>query len=223
MPTRRFGVQACVAVYAFCSCAVPCGDRAALKAIRLIAQYGSGYQGEFAGLPNHFGKWERAGIGDCYFIENSVQRAAKAIFAAIGVPCAIAIGIFEWLTCVASSIADVSGKPTGRHLIFLTDGETAPLDLAYSSYGLEPLDERRWTESSSLTLTQTVEKRFSFACNEVRKRNVTIWVIGFGTNMSDIMKDCAGFGHWFQADDAAQLNDIFGTIAKTIGELRVSK
>ena len=36
-------------------------------------------------------------------------------------------------------------------------------------------------QSSALTLTETVEKRFAVACDEVKKRNVTVWVIGFGT------------------------------------------
>ena len=31
-------------------------------------------------------------------------------------------------------------RPT--YLIFLTDGQTEPLDIVYSAYGLEPLDER---------------------------------------------------------------------------------
>lgn len=123
----------------------------------------------------------------------------------------------------AAENADINGRATKRNLIFLTDGETAPYDVAYSSYGLEPLDARRWDKGSALTLTQTVEERFSFACEEVKKRNVTVWVIGFGTTMTDMLRTCAGDGHWFQADDATQLNNIFDRIAKTIGELRVSK
>lgn len=43
----------------------------------------------------------------------------------------------------ADDNADVDGKVTSRHLIFLTDGETAPLDISYSAYGVEPLDQRR--------------------------------------------------------------------------------
>lgn len=123
----------------------------------------------------------------------------------------------------AEDNADVSGKPTNRHLIFLTDGETAPLDLSYGTYGIEPLDQRRWSPTSPLTLTQVVENRFSVACNEVKKRNITVWVVGFGTTMTDLMKQCAGEGHWFQADDAAQLSDVFNKIAKAMGELRISR
>lgn len=114
-------------------------------------------------------------------------------------------------------------SPTSRHLIFLTDGETAPYDLSYSSYGLEPLDGRRWDASSSFTLTQTVERRFAVACNEVKKRNVTVWVIGFGTSLSDFLKDCAGDGHYFEAADAAELNATFASIAKNLSRLRIER
>ena len=123
----------------------------------------------------------------------------------------------------AEENADVDSKPTNRHLIFLTDGETAPRDISYGTYGIEPLVERRWSQSSALTLTQVVEGRFGVACNEVKKRNVTVWVIGFGTTMTDLMKSCAGDGHWFQADDAAELGETFSKIAKAMGELRIAK
>ena len=74
-----------------------------------------------------------------------------------------------------------------------------------------------------LSLNQVVEKRFGVACNEVKKRNITVWVIGFGTTMSSLMKDCAGAGRWFQADNATQLTAAFGKIAASMGDLRISK
>ncbi len=124
----------------------------------------------------------------------------------------------------ADDNVDISASaPTNRNLIFLTDGETAPYDLSYSSYGFEPIDKRRWSAGSALTLTQHVERRFAFACNEVKKRNVTVWVIGFGTSLNPIMKDCAGPGHFFEAADAAQLNATFAAIAKNMSRLRIER
>ncbi len=123
----------------------------------------------------------------------------------------------------AAENADVAGKPTNRHLIFLTDGETAPRDIAYGAYGVEPLDQRRWSPASSLTLTKVVENRFTVACDEVKKRNITVWVIGFGTSMTNMLKNCAGNGRWFQADDATALNAAFAKIAASMGDLRISK
>jgi hypothetical protein len=126
-------------------------------------------------------------------------------------------GLFE------TENADRAGKATTRHLIFLTDGITQPRDLSYTSYGLEPLDQRRWTDRPDPLLDRTIEMRFAIACNEVKKRNITVWVIGFGTTMNDVMKDCAGDGRWFQADDAEELSETFEQIAKSMAELRVSK
>ena len=119
--------------------------------------------------------------------------------------------------------ADISGKPTQRHLIFLTDGQTAPNELSYSSYGIEGLDRRRWAPGSALTLTQVIEKRFTVACNEVKKKNITVWVISFGTSLNPMLSECAGPGHAFEASSAAQLSTTFSNIAESMGDLRISK
>jgi Flp pilus assembly protein TadG len=124
----------------------------------------------------------------------------------------------------ASENADVSStRPSTRHLIFLTDGETAPLDISYSAYGVEPLDQRRWNPKSKFSLTQVVEKRFTAACNEVKKKNISVWVISFGTAANPIMQDCAGADRYFVAADSAELDEAFATIAKRMGELRVTR
>ena len=123
----------------------------------------------------------------------------------------------------AAENADESGGTTSRHMIFLTDGETAPLDLSYGSYGIEPLDRRRWSQASAETLTQTVEARFGVACAEVKKRNITVWVIGFGTSLNPIMTECAGAGRYFEAQDSDELQEVFSNIAKQMGNLRISK
>ena len=117
----------------------------------------------------------------------------------------------------------VSGKPTNRNLIFLTDGHTQTLDVSYGAYGLEPLDRRRWTTSSAISLDDVVEKRFGVACSEVKKRNITVWVIGFGTTLNPIMTECAGPGHFFEAQSAAELSNTFSKIAQQMGDLRISK
>lgn len=124
----------------------------------------------------------------------------------------------------AAENGDVSASnPTSRHLIFLTDGQTEPYDMAYGVYGLEPLDQRRWDSSSSLTLAETIEQRFEFACEEVKKNNSIVWVIAFGTYANQAMIDCAGSGRYFEASNAIQLNEAFVAIAKSMGDLRISK
>ena len=121
----------------------------------------------------------------------------------------------------AADNADLDGSTTSRHMIFLTDGETAPLDISYGAYGIEPLDRRRWRPTSSETLTQVVENRFSFACQEVKNRNIQVWVISFGTDANPVMEACAGTGHYFVADNAAELQSTFSDIARRMGELRM--
>lgn len=126
----------------------------------------------------------------------------------------------------AAENADLPGQPTSRHLIFLTDGETYPYAPTYGTYGIEPLDKRRWNPSSpkgGLTHTQVIEKRFTVACNEVKNRNITVWLIAFGTSVNPVMAQCAGPGHYFEAKNAADLGSTFSRIAKQIGNLRVSK
>ncbi|MBB3861217.1 hypothetical protein GGQ88_002489 [Novosphingobium hassiacum] len=123
----------------------------------------------------------------------------------------------------SSENADVSTRQrTSRHLIFLTDGQTSSLDLSYSSYGVEPIAQRRWNSASPLTLTQTIEKRFSFACEEAKKKNITVWFVAFGTDLNPVMTTCAGNGHYFSAANADELQDAFRTIAKSIGDLRLA-
>ncbi|MFM5953922.1 MAG: pilus assembly protein TadG-related protein [Novosphingobium sp.] len=123
----------------------------------------------------------------------------------------------------AAENANIDGQPTSRNIIFLTDGETAPLDLSYGAYGVEPLDQRRWTPSSPETLTQVVENRFTVACEEARKRNINIWVVSFGISLNPVLSGCAGPGHAYEAADSAQLEDVFSNIAAQIGELRITK
>ncbi len=120
--------------------------------------------------------------------------------------------------------ADVSAnQPTSRHLIFMTDGQTSSLDLSYTGYGFEPLDRRRWSPGSSRTLTQTVEDRFSFICEEAKKRNITVWVVAYGTQLNPIMETCAGPGHFFEAADGYELAAAFTKIAGNIADLRLMK
>ena len=123
----------------------------------------------------------------------------------------------------AGENADLPAQPTSRHLIFLTDGETATAPFNYATYGLESVEERRWKTKSPLSLNQTVEHRFAFACEEVKKKNITVWVISFGTAANPVMQDCAGANRYFVADDGQQLEEAFATIAKRMGELRVTR
>ena len=122
----------------------------------------------------------------------------------------------------ASDNVDVGTSATSRHMVFLTDGQTEPYDMAYGAYGVEPLDQRRWQEGATMSLSETVNERFLFACKEAKKKNITVWVIAFGTTVNKYMTECAGGGRYFEAKDAAELSKAFSTIAQTLGNLRIS-
>jgi len=123
----------------------------------------------------------------------------------------------------ASENADTDGTTRARHMIWLTDGQTEPYDLAYGVYGVDGLDQRRWDpDTSSETLAQVVENRFAVACEQVKNRNITVWVVAFGTGLTDLMTECAGPGRSFQASNSEQLNDAFEAIARAMSELRIT-
>ena len=122
----------------------------------------------------------------------------------------------------AENAGSTDGRPTSRNIVFLTDGQTSALDISYSSYGFEPLDRRRWKPDSPLTLTQTIEQRFSFACKEAKKKNITVWIVAFGTELNPIMEECAGPGKAFQASDKDELTEAFKKISMSMADLRLS-
>ena len=123
----------------------------------------------------------------------------------------------------ASENADVPNRPTSRHLVFLTDGETATSASNYATYGLETVEQRRWGTKSPLTLNATVERRFAFACQQVKNRRISVWVISFGTAANPVMQACSGPDRYFVAADAEELEEAFATIARRMGELRVTR
>jgi hypothetical protein len=124
----------------------------------------------------------------------------------------------------AAENADVSpARPTSRHMVFLTDGVTFTAPMNYSTYGIEQLERRRWGPGSARSQNQTVDDRFSFACEEVKKKNITVWVISFGIGADAKLEACAGSDRYFVANDAEALAEAFTAIARRMGELRVTR
>ncbi|KLE32938.1 hypothetical protein AAW01_02690 [Aurantiacibacter gangjinensis] len=123
----------------------------------------------------------------------------------------------------AAENGDANGRTRSRHLIWMTDGQTEPYDLAYGAYGIDPLDQRRWDgDSDAEELSSVIENRFGVACEQVKNRNITVWVIAFGTGLTDLMTECAGPGRSFEASNAEELNDAFEAIANAMSELRIT-
>lgn len=120
--------------------------------------------------------------------------------------------------------AGLNGAKVSQHLIFMTDGQTETFRTTYEAYGLSMIDRRRTsglpTNSDQDTI---VANRLSALCNVARRKNITVWVIAFGTTLSPMLSSCASDGRAFEASNTAQLNTAFSNIAAQIAKLRVSR
>ncbi|WP_419808303.1 TadE/TadG family type IV pilus assembly protein [Sphingomonas sp.] len=121
-----------------------------------------------------------------------------------------------------------NGSAIARHVIFMTDGQTETNFADYDAYGLAALDRRR-TDPSRLPMGATeqntiVENRLTALCQAAQRKNMTVWVIAFGTTLTPLLSNCATpGGHAYQANNADELNTAFATIASNIAKLRVSQ
>ena len=124
----------------------------------------------------------------------------------------------------SENAAAPNGSQISRHLIFMTDGQTDTSRQGYEAYGLSALDQRR-TNGMPTDLQQNdiVANRLSALCDVARRKNITVWVIAFGTTLSPMLEQCAANGRAFQAANTAQLNTAFSNIAAQIAKLRVSR
>ncbi len=126
----------------------------------------------------------------------------------------------------SENAASATGGNIARNLIFMTDGDTETNIADYDAYGLAALDRRRTPDSRLPTKSEQdsiVEDRLSQLCTVAKeKKNITVWVIAFGTNLTSLLSDCASPNRAYQADNAAQLNQTFADIAARISQLRVT-
>ncbi|HEX8302334.1 pilus assembly protein TadG-related protein [Sphingomonas sp.] len=126
------------------------------------------------------------------------------------------------------------GGEIERHIIFMTDGDTCTNDGNYQAYGVAWFD-RRQTDSSVVptegctdtgTLTQQVNARTEALCTAIKNKNITLWVITFGSLSSTTntrMTACATTGRYFNATNAATLQATFKSIADQISQLRLTR
>jgi Flp pilus assembly protein TadG len=116
------------------------------------------------------------------------------------------------------------GMPCSRHVIFMTDGQLAPNANTYTSYGVEELDQRVTGSSSASGQYDRHMQRFRMICNQTRGMNVSLWVIAFGTTLTDDMRNCASNANQASTStDRAQLMARFREIGSQIGALRLTQ
>ena len=121
--------------------------------------------------------------------------------------------------------ADTDRYPsTGRHIIYMTDGDMAPYRFGYSAYGTELYSARvAPLGTNDSTLTTYHNNRYVAACTRAKNLGYTVWVIGFGTALNAQMTSCATAGRAYFAADTTALNNTFRFIAGQVADLRINK
>jgi Flp pilus assembly protein TadG len=128
------------------------------------------------------------------------------------------------------------GGEIERHIIFMTDGDPCTAGTNYQAYGVGWFDRRQTatgtdpgkvqncTEGS--VLTDQVNARTAAICTAIKNKNITLWVITFGTldpRTVTRMTACATPGRYFNATNGPQIQATFKSIADQISALRLTK
>lgn len=113
-------------------------------------------------------------------------------------------------------------KAVSRHLIYMTDGKLEPNIGRYNAYGVEELSNRIAPQGSNTsTVTARHTARFLAACEAVKAQGLTVWVIAFGTTLTDDLKTCSSDGRAYKSDDTDELKKTFKFIASQVANLRL--
>lgn len=126
-------------------------------------------------------------------------------------------GIFS-----ADNATAPNGEEIARHIVFLTDGELSPNQTVYTPYGTHWWDRRVHDGIDDQQVFDNHSARFQAACRAARNENISIWVVAFGTALTQNLIDCATSGRAYSADNSQALEDAFREIAQKIAKLRVT-
>lgn len=127
----------------------------------------------------------------------------------------------------SENLVGANGGSIARHIIFMTDGATETNIADYDAYGIAALDRRRTANATTTQPTDAaqdaiVEDRLGKLCTIAKNdKNITVWVIAFGTTLTQLLTDCASPGRAYQANNAAELATTFSQIASQIAQLRL--
>ena len=111
-----------------------------------------------------------------------------------------------------------------RHIIFMTDGDMAPETELYSAYGLERYDNRVAPAGTTRTaLIAYHNSRFLAACRAAKAEGYTIWVVAFGTALSQNLRDCSSADRAYLANNTVELTAAFRFIAAQVADLRLNQ
>ena len=106
----------------------------------------------------------------------------------------------------------------------MTDGEMAPETDYYSAYGMEKYDNRVAPRDTNRTeLISYHNSRFVAACRAIKDEGYTVWVIGFGSALTDEMRACATGHRAYFSNNSNELRATFRYIASQVADLRLNE
>lgn len=115
-----------------------------------------------------------------------------------------------------------NGDAIARHIVFMTDGILVTNVENYSTQGIEWWDRRVTGNGDQNREASRRAARLQAICRAAQQENITVWVVAFGTALTQNLIDCASPGRAFQASDSATLNARFQEIAQKIAALRLT-
>lgn len=123
-----------------------------------------------------------------------------------------------------------TGGEIERHLVFMTDGDTVTSNQGYTAHGIAWWDRRQTRSNagpSASLLTGVVNERTAALCAAIKSKNITLWVVSFGTGVSSsaqaLLQSCASPNRFYVAANSATLISNFQQIADEISQLRLTK
>lgn len=115
-----------------------------------------------------------------------------------------------------------NGDAIARHIVFMTDGILVTNVENYSTQGIEWWNRRVTGNGDGNREATRRAARLQAICRAAQQENITVWVVAFGTTLTQNLRDCASPGRAFQANDSATLNAQFQEIAQKIAALRLT-
>ncbi|MDP4576306.1 TadE/TadG family protein [Qipengyuania sp. G39] len=110
--------------------------------------------------------------------------------------------------------------PVNQHIVFMTDGKLDTGPSLYSAYGVDWLTDRM---QGSGTQTEKHIKRFESICTLAKSMKVTVWVIALDVTDVNSVKKCATSDSHFHTSDGSDLEEVFESIGRGIGNLRLTE
>jgi hypothetical protein len=115
-----------------------------------------------------------------------------------------------------------NNQSVSRHLILETDGEPNAAYNHYTTYGIEYHD-KRITDDGYTDDNVRHPLRFRALCDAIKAKGIRIWVVALATSLTSDLTYCASANSSYTATSSSQLTTAFQSIAKQVGELRISQ